>query len=77
MRLDDAETAGPRRVSTAPGRPAGSWRSRNALLEVRIRIVHDDGGLGRVTHIDSHAVTVDFGGPKPVKCIGAAKLSPL
>ena len=49
----------PRHLSSSPFAPAAE--AVVEVFEVGDRVCHDLYGLGTVTHLDSHAVTVDFG----------------
>ncbi|GAA1934485.1 hypothetical protein [Nocardioides hwasunensis] len=49
----------PRHLSSSPFKQA--VEPELEVFEVGDRITHDLYGLGKVTHVDSHAVTVDCG----------------
>ena len=48
-----------KRLSSSPFKPAAEPVVE--VFEVGTRGTHDLYGLGQVSHVDSHAVTVDFG----------------
>jgi hypothetical protein len=48
-----------KRLSSSPFKPAAEPVVE--VFEVGNRVTHDLYGLGQVTHVDSQAVTVDFG----------------
>ncbi|SEB59754.1 hypothetical protein SAMN04489844_0635 [Nocardioides exalbidus] len=50
----------PKHLSSSPFKP--KVEPEIEVFEVGDRVTHDLYGLGRVTKIDSHAVTVDFAG---------------
>lgn len=49
----------PKHLPSSPFKPA--VEPVVEVFEVGDRVTHDIYGLGQVTHLDSHAVTVDFG----------------
>ncbi len=49
----------PRHMSSSPFAPP--VEAEVEVFEVGDRVCHDLYGLGTVTHLDSHAATVDFG----------------
>lgn len=49
----------PKHLSSSPFKPP--VEPVVEVFDVGDRVTHDLYGLGQVTHIDSHAVTVDFG----------------
>ena len=49
----------PKHLSSSPFKPA--VEPVVEVFEVGNRVTHDLYGLGQVTHVDSRAVTVDFG----------------
>ena len=49
----------PKHLSSSPFKPPVEQVVE--VFEVGDRVTHDLYGLGQVSHVDSHAVTVDFG----------------
>jgi len=49
----------PKHLSSSPFKPP--VQPVVEVFEVGDRVTHDLYGLGQVSHVDSHAVTVDFG----------------
>ena len=48
----------PKHLSSSPFKPP--VQPEVEVFEVGDRVTHDLYGLGQVSHVDSHAVTVDF-----------------
>ena len=49
----------PKHLASSPFKPPATPVVE--VFEVGDRVTHDLYGLGQVTHVDSHAATVDFG----------------